>query len=49
MPSVKVEKDKYKFIPGVILDDADEEVVYGVLGYSKGDKCSRCPLRGICG
>lgn len=36
---------KKRFIPGVILDDADEDVVYSLTG----DKCSRCPLKGFCG
>jgi len=42
----KEEKDsKKRFIPGVILDDADEEVIYSLTGNS----CSKCPLRGLCG
>lgn len=34
-----------KFIPGVILEDEDEIIYYEMIG----DKCSRCPLRGLCG
>lgn len=42
--SSKGGKEK-RFIPGVILEDEDEVIYYEMLG----DKCSRCPLRGLCG
>ncbi|WP_448577969.1 hypothetical protein [Thermosphaera sp.] len=34
-----------KFIPGIILDEEAEEIYYELTG----SKCSKCPLRGMCG
>ncbi|MGB9827989.1 hypothetical protein IMZ38_04045 [Thermosphaera chiliense] len=34
-----------KLIPGVILDEDAEEIYYELTG----SKCSKCPLRGMCG
>lgn len=39
------EKKEKKFIPGIILDEDGEEVLYELTGGG----CSRCPLRGLCG
>jgi hypothetical protein len=36
---------KEKFVPGVILDEGGEEIYYELTG----SKCSKCPLRGMCG
>ncbi|MGC8954043.1 MAG: hypothetical protein ACP5N5_04940 [Desulfurococcus sp.] len=42
------EKEKeYRFIPGVILDDADEEIIYSLTNGCS--TCARCPLKGLCG
>jgi len=38
-------KKKEVFVPGIILDDEGEEIYYELTG----SKCSRCPLKGICG
>ncbi|WP_342788367.1 hypothetical protein [Desulfurococcus sp.] len=44
---MKSKEKKYRFIPGVILDDADEEIIYSLTNGC--NTCARCPLKGLCG